>query len=102
MTEAGQAPEPSAEPYRLVFTAAAKRALAQHLPEKVAAAALEFIAGPLAAQPYRVGKRLLLPPHEGTWSARRGTYRILYEVDDDERTVRVTAVDHRADVYRSR
>jgi mRNA-degrading endonuclease RelE of RelBE toxin-antitoxin system len=49
-----------------------------------------------------VGKQLLLPPYAGTWSARRGTYRVLYEIDLDNRVVTVTAVEHRADVYRSR
>lgn len=37
----------------------------------------------------------------GVWSARRGTYRILYEIDDVERVVRVLDVSHRGDVYRA-
>jgi mRNA-degrading endonuclease RelE of RelBE toxin-antitoxin system len=44
----------------------------------------------------------LLPPYEGTWSARRGSYRVLYEIDDEKRLVIVTAVEHRSDAYRSR
>lgn len=35
------------------------------------------------------------------WTARRGTYRILYVVDDSRRIVEVTAIRHRSDAYRS-
>jgi mRNA-degrading endonuclease RelE of RelBE toxin-antitoxin system len=88
--------------YTLRVTGPAARALASRLPEKVAAAAYEFITGALLENPHRVGKLLLLPPYEGTRSARRGTYRILYELDEESREVTVTAIDHRADAYRSR
>jgi mRNA-degrading endonuclease RelE of RelBE toxin-antitoxin system len=33
------------------------------------------------------------------FSARRGTYRIIYRIDDKNRTVTVVDVDHRRDVY---
>jgi mRNA interferase RelE/StbE len=89
-------------PYQLRVTRPAARALADRLPEKVATAAYEFMTVVLVANPHRLGKRLLLPPSEGTWSARRGSYRILYEVDDEDRTVTGTAVEHRGDAYRSR
>ncbi|MDQ7906533.1 type II toxin-antitoxin system RelE/ParE family toxin [Phytohabitans sp. ZYX-F-186] len=62
----------------------------------------EFLTTVLVDNPHRVGKRLLLPPYEGTWSARRGAYRVLYEIDEERRVVLVTAVEHRGDVYRSR
>lgn len=35
------------------------------------------------------------------WSTRRGSYRILYAVDDERRVVDVTAVRHRSDAYRT-
>lgn len=89
-------------PYSLRITGPAARALAGRLPEKVAAAAHEFITTTLLENPQRRGKRLLLPPFAGTWSARRGAYRVLYEIDDEERLVTVTAVEHRSDVYRPR
>lgn len=92
----------SGGPYRLRVTGPAARALADRLPEKVAAAAHEFITVVLVANPHRLGKRLLLPPYEGTWSARRGSYRILYEIDDEHQTITVTAIEHRGDAYRSR
>ncbi len=36
----------------------------------------------------------------GTWSLRRGDYRVLYRIDDGRRTVEVARVGHRRDVYR--
>lgn len=94
-------PEPP-HGYRLRITGPAARALAERLPEKVAAAASEFIVTTLPDNPRRLGRRLLPPPYAGTWAARRGSYRVLYEIDDETRCVTVTAVEHRADSYRSR
>ncbi|WP_046469974.1 type II toxin-antitoxin system RelE family toxin [Allosalinactinospora lopnorensis] len=88
--------------YRLVVTRTTARALSGRLPEKVAAAVHEFITTSLLERPHRLGKLLLLPPYAGTRSARRGAYRVLYEIDEDERTVTVTSIEHRADAYRSR
>ncbi|MCL9758975.1 type II toxin-antitoxin system RelE/ParE family toxin [Frankia sp. AiPa1] len=51
--------------------------------------------------PHRLGKRLLYPPYAGIWSARRGMYRVLDEIDDENRVVLATAVEHRADAYRA-
>ena len=87
------------DPYELRIARSAARALGEQLPEAVAAAAYEFIVGPLLNNPQRVGKPLL-PAMEPTWTARRGVYRILYLIDDDNRTVTVTAVRHRSDAYR--
>jgi mRNA interferase RelE/StbE len=87
------------EPYTLRTTPTVRRALGERLPEAVAAAAHEFMTGPLVREPYRVGKRLL-PPLDDRFSARRGTYRILYRIDDVSRTVTVVDVDHRRDIYR--
>ncbi len=81
-------------------TPTARRALSETLPEAVAAAAYEFITGPLLADPYRIGKRLL-PPLDDRFSARRGTYRVIYRVDDITRVVTVVDVAHRRDVYRT-
>jgi len=35
-----------------------------------------------------------------TCSARRGTYRLLYEIDQQARTVLITAIESRGDAYR--
>jgi integrase/mRNA-degrading endonuclease RelE of RelBE toxin-antitoxin system len=61
----------------------------------------EFITGALRENPRRVGKPLG-PPLQGVWSARRGPYRVLYEIDEDNKVVVVLHVGHRRDVYRSR
>ena len=66
----------------------------------MAAAAYEFIIGPLLREPHRVGKRLL-PPLDDRFSARRGTYRVIYRIDDKRRTVTVVDIGHRRDVYRT-
>jgi mRNA-degrading endonuclease RelE of RelBE toxin-antitoxin system len=86
--------------YRLRIAGPAARALAELLPEKVAAAAYELISGELLDDPRRVGKPLG-PPLAPAWTVRRGTYRILYLIDEEHHTVEVTAVRHRADAYRT-
>jgi mRNA interferase RelE/StbE len=74
-------------------------ALAERLPEAVAFAAFEFINGPLLDNPCRVSRRLLAPLDD-RYSARRGSYRIIYRIDDKARTVTVVDVDHRSGVYK--
>lgn len=86
--------------YRLVVAATAERSLAR-LPEGVAAAIVEFMLGSLTDAPKRVGHPLQREL-AGLWAARRGQYRIVYEIDDEPATVRVVRIDHRADVYRPR
>lgn len=88
------------EPYRLRIARPAARALTEQLPEKVAAAVYQFITGALLDNPHRVGKPLD-PPLAPAWTARRGTYRILYNIDDTHHIVEVTAIRHRADAYRT-
>lgn len=85
--------------YVLAITPTARRQLSESLPEAVAAAAYEFVTGPLLADPHRVGKQLR-PPLEDRHSARRGTYRVIYRIDDDSRTVTVVDIAHRRDAYR--
>jgi len=71
------------------------------LPEKVRAAAVELMLGALGSEPRRVGKPLV-GELAGLWSARRGDYRVVYEIDDEARVVLVHRVQHRRDVYRPR
>jgi mRNA-degrading endonuclease RelE of RelBE toxin-antitoxin system len=66
----------------------------------MAVAVLEYISGPLAENPYRVGKRLRAP-FADKYSARVATYRIIYEVHDGELVVIIVTVKHRAQVYAS-
>jgi mRNA-degrading endonuclease RelE of RelBE toxin-antitoxin system len=80
----------------IAWTPTTKRALTR-LPEKVAAAAVAFIYGPLAENPRRVGKALRREL-AGPYSARRGDFRITYRLTD---VVTIVAIDHRADTDRS-
>jgi mRNA interferase RelE/StbE len=86
--------------HAVTWTATATRAL-QRLPEKVATAAIEFIYGSLAENPQRIGKPLRFEL-EGLHSARRGDYRVVYEIDPAAELITIIAIQHRADVYRPR
>ena len=85
--------------YELVLTPPARRALTGKLPEPVATAVIEFLTTSLIRQPYRMGKPLR-DDLTGVWSARRGTYRVLYRIRDDLHEVIILRVEHRRDVYR--
>jgi len=63
------------KPYVLRTTPTVRRAIAETLPEAVAAAAFELITGPLLEQPCRVG--------------------------DAARVVTVVDIGHRRDIYRT-
>jgi mRNA interferase RelE/StbE len=86
--------------YRLILTRTARRQLAERLPGSIAFAAYEFVIGPPLENPHRVGKRLVAPLDDRI-AARRGTYRVLYQVDDVRRFVTVVAVGPRSDIYRA-
>ncbi|GGP79093.1 type II toxin-antitoxin system RelE family toxin [Streptosporangium pseudovulgare] len=85
--------------YTVLLAPPARRALATGLPESVAGAAWELITGAIADEPWRVGKPLQ-EPYEGPHVARRGTYRVVYLIDEDKRTVTIQAIKHRRDAYR--
>ena len=85
--------------YELVLTLPARRALTGKLPAPVAAAVIEFLTTALIHQPYRVGKPLR-DDLAGVWSARRGTYRVLYRIRENLREVIILRVEHRRDAYR--
>jgi mRNA-degrading endonuclease RelE of RelBE toxin-antitoxin system len=76
----------------------AERKLAK-LPDKFATAIVEFMLGPLLGNSRKVGRplqRVLL----GLYSARRGSYRVIYELEEESKTVKVLRIDHRSDAYR--
>jgi mRNA interferase RelE/StbE len=89
----------SAVPYDIVITPPARRAITELLPEAVAVAVIDFVTTSLLANPHRVGKPLR-NDLDGIWSARRGTYRVLYRIREDSREVVVLRIDHRRDAYR--
>ena len=82
--------------YRVRVTRTAARQPAETLPESVATACVEFLYGPLAENPHRVGAPLR-KPFEGHWRARRGEYRVRSTIDDARREVVVLDVSHRRD-----
>ena len=84
--------------YRIELSPAARRALTHGLPEAVAAACANFLHDVLAEEPHRVGKPLR-GELAGRYSARRGEFRIIYEVHDDVVVVRVITIRHRWDAY---
>jgi mRNA-degrading endonuclease RelE of RelBE toxin-antitoxin system len=85
--------------YEIVLILPARRALTEKLPEAVAAAVIEFVTTALIRQPTHVGKPLR-DDLAGIWSARRGTYRVLYRIREDRREVIVLRIEHRRDAYR--
>jgi len=87
--------------YELVVARPAARAIAETLPEAISAAVIDFLTGSLIENPRRVGRELR-NELAGIHSARRGSYRVLYRIDETERTVTVLRIDHRGDVYRTR
>ena len=86
--------------YRLRVAPSAERGLAR-LPAAGAAAVVEFLVGALVESPRPVGHPLRREL-EGLWSARRGPYRVVYEISEATRTIDVLRIEHRADVYRRR
>ena len=80
------------------WTPTAQRDL-RRLPESVATAVVEFVYGSLSDNPERVGRALQLEL-AGRHAARRGDYRVSYQIDRPARVVMIVHVDHRADVYR--
>jgi mRNA-degrading endonuclease RelE of RelBE toxin-antitoxin system len=87
-----------AERYEIRFQPAARRAIAHRLPEAVAAAVLEFCDAALAVNPQRVSKPLF-GPLAACHGARRGTYRIVYRIDESSRMVHVLDIEHRSEIY---
>jgi mRNA interferase RelE/StbE len=91
--------------YRVELTGPAQRDL-DTIPAKYAVAILQFAYGLLADNPARAGKPLV-GDLEGQHSARRGDYRISYEILADQQqesggTVLIHRIRHRAHVYRPR
>jgi Cytotoxic translational repressor of toxin-antitoxin stability system len=85
--------------YEVIFAATARRNL-QRIPPRIVAAIIAFVFGDLALTPKKVGKPLKRQL-EGSYSARRGPYRIIYDINDDAKRIEILRIDHRADVYRN-
>jgi mRNA-degrading endonuclease RelE of RelBE toxin-antitoxin system len=85
-------------PFQVEFAATARRDL-RGVPPRIIPAIIEFAYGDLARTPRRVG-RPLRRELEGLWGARRGPYRILYEIHEGRLLVVLIHIDHRAHAYR--
>ena len=70
------------------------------LPLSAATAMFEHLTGPVAENPQRLGKQLD-SPLDSLWSSRRGEYRAIYAIDDEQHRVSIVAVAHRRDAYRT-
>ncbi|MXW94521.1 MAG: type II toxin-antitoxin system RelE/ParE family toxin [Acidimicrobiaceae bacterium] len=70
------------------------------LPEKVRQAAMAAVIGAISENPRRAGKPLK-GEFMGCWSARRGEYRVVYRIMEDEDVVMIHRIQHRRHVYRS-
>lgn len=84
--------------FELRVTGPASRQL-NRLREGTAAAIVEFMTGPLLDNPHRVGGELQREL-AGLCSARRGVYRVIYEIIEDEQVIVVHRIDHRRHAYR--
>ena len=87
-------------PYEAEITPEGLRHL-NRLPNKVRTAVLETIFGSIAENPQPAGKALR-GELEGLRSARRGEFRVIYEIDEDRQVVLVHRAQHRRSAYRRR
>jgi mRNA interferase RelE/StbE len=85
-------------PYEVEITPEGLRHL-DRLSEKVRAAVLETIFGSIAENRQRAGKPLR-GELEGLYSARRGEFRVIYEIEDDANVVLIHRAQHRRSAYR--
>ena len=83
----------------MIFAATARRDL-RRIPPRIVHAIITFVFGDLARTPRKVGKPLK-GEAEGSYSARRGPYRILHNINDAADRVEILRVDNRADVCRN-
>ncbi len=83
--------------YRVVVERSAEKDLKRLSSEIRARAATAILA--LAKNPRPSGSRKLAGT-ESDWRIRVGDYRIVYEIADEIRIVRINRVRHRRDVYR--
>lgn len=83
--------------YRLVFTPAADRQLDR--PPEALLPRLRLALERLLADPLRGGTKALAGPFAGLRRLRIGDYRVVYQVREHDRTVKVVLLSHRRDAY---
>jgi mRNA interferase RelE/StbE len=84
--------------WRLEVSARARRDL-DRLPPRIASAVVEFATRTLPESPERLS-RPLTGELEGLRSARRGDYRVIFELQGNERIILLVRIGHRAHIYR--
>ena len=84
--------------YELVVPAGPRRAIAEELTEAAAWAVIDFLGGDLLKKPRIVGKPLG-NELKGLHCARVGTYRVEYDIDEEQRTVKIVRIALRSDIY---
>ncbi len=87
-------------PWSVEISPAAQRAIGR-LPQKVATAIVEFITTALPTNPRRMTKPLRYEL-TGWHVARRGDYRVILQILDDEHVLYIGRIEHRAHSYRPR
>jgi mRNA interferase RelE/StbE len=89
------------QPPRQTYRVSIPRRISKRI-ERFAPGEFERVTGTILAlgtDPKPPGRKKMQGRHN-EWRVRVGDYRVVYEVDDDARTVTITAVGHRRDVYR--
>lgn len=86
--------------WRVRLTGEGQRSLA-HVPDKVRSAVMEFLSGSLSDDPLRVGAPLAREL-TGLHAARRGEYRVIYQVLEEDHEVIAHRIQHRRDAFRLR
>ena len=69
------------------------------LPRQIRERVIQAI-GDLATDPRPRRVRKLAGEMHGAWRIRVGDYRVLYDIEDDQRVIVVLAVVHRREAYR--
>jgi mRNA interferase RelE/StbE len=83
--------------YSVSFVRSARKELEQ-LPDHIADRILAKIVT-LAGNP-RLGGVIKLQGQKNLWRMRVGDYRVVYSIDDFTKTIDVSVIRHRRDVYR--
>ena len=84
--------------WRLEVTARVRRDL-DRLPPRIAVAVVEFVTRTLPENPELLSKPLT-GDLEGLRSARRGDYRVIFELRGADRIILLIRLGHRAHIYR--
>jgi mRNA interferase RelE/StbE len=84
--------------WRVEASARARRDL-NRLPPRIATAVVEFVTRTLVQNPQQLSKPLT-GGVAGLRSARRGDYRVIFELRDEDDVVLIVRIGHRAHIYR--